>query len=254
MPIDLYILTTPHGIALSHGFALYLNNNLSGFAPIGADLRNASYPIYPIYLNASSNRTLGTSFVDFLSQRSDVQGVTYWSSEQMPFRWGEVIALSFVNQSLKERPVIVISWPSRFNWRDIDIGKMVPECLQLGQDLFDMVDSLEQNVAILASVDLAHTFQDTPFGTSPAAEPFDLACGKWAETLEGEYITVEAAALVNEALSCGYVGLVALHGTLERAAQVANKSMTDYWDSKLLANEHPTYYGMMVASFFPKVL
>jgi len=252
MPIDFYILTTPHGLAMNHSFAIYLNSNLSGFAHIGDDLHNDSYPSYNVYLNASSNQSMAVKFVNYFMQyKEDVQGIMGWAdSEPMPLRWGEVIALSFVNQSLKTRPVITLTFPTR---RNIDPVKMIPELLQLGSDLFDMINSLSENVAIIISSDLAHTHQaDGPYGYSPAAEPFDRDCGAWAGTLNGKYLTEDAAGLVKEALSCGYTGLVTLHGALERAAVVANKSNTDYWNNTMLYNAHPTYYGMMVASFFPK--
>jgi len=168
----------------------------------------------------------------------------------MPIRWGEVIPLSFLNQSIiKGRQVIVWSFPTR---RSDDPVKMIPELLQLGADLFDLIDSFTENVAVVISSDLAHTHQASgPYGYSPAAEPFDQACGAWAATVKGAYITVEAASLVNEALSCGYTGLVMLNGVLERAAEIAGKTVDDYWDQTMLYNAHPTYYGMMVASFFP---
>jgi aromatic ring-opening dioxygenase LigB subunit len=49
-----------------------------------------------------------------------------------------------------------------------------------------------------------------------------------------------AADLVNDALSCGYTGLVMLHGMLSEAG-------LKIWRSKVLVNGHPTYYGMAVA-------
>ena len=41
---ELIVLTTPHGMALERDFAVYENSNASGFASIGADLHNASFP------------------------------------------------------------------------------------------------------------------------------------------------------------------------------------------------------------------
>ena len=48
---DLVLLTTPHGIELSSDYALYMNTNASGFAQIGADLHNASFPGYKVPLS-----------------------------------------------------------------------------------------------------------------------------------------------------------------------------------------------------------
>jgi len=64
----------------------------------------------------------------------------------------------------------------------------------------------------------------------------------------------------DEAMSCGFTGLVMLQGAMEVIA-AQNKSQChadedeiDYscWSSELLANINPTYYGMMVARFHRK--
>jgi aromatic ring-opening dioxygenase LigB subunit len=48
---------------------------------------------------------------------------------------------------------------------------------------------------------------------------------------------------VDTALSCGYTGLVFLHGLLRELQRTGTTVQ-----SRLLANEHPTYYGMLVAA------
>jgi len=63
---------------------------------------------------------------------------------------------------------------------------------------------------------------------------------RWAATMDGPSLLDEAARLAPEAKSCGYTGLCLLHGLLHT---------TGTWQPHLLANEHPTYYGMMVALF-----
>ena len=85
--------------------------------------------------------------------------------------------------------------------------------------------------------------------SSPEAEPFDRACGRWAATLERDFLIGEAASKVNKALSCGFTGMVMLEGFLARSAQHTYGGRQ--WAPKLLANFHPTYYGMMVSTFFP---
>ena len=77
-----------------------------------------------------------------------------------------------------------------------------------------------------------------------AAEPFDLAAGRWAGTLSSEPLLVDAIKYVDEAKSCGFTGLVFLHGLLSTL-----KDDGIAWTPELLANEHPTYYGMLVAQF-----
>jgi len=119
---------------------------------------------------------------------------------------------------------------------------LLPELIDLGHHLSDYLEQLSQRVAIVVSSDLAHTHLECgPYGYSPTAEPFDQACGRWARTLDPEPLLITAAGLVDEALSCGYTGLVLLHGILER--------VNVEWKPELLANHHPTYYGMLVARF-----
>ena len=62
-------------------------------------------------------------------------------------------------------------------------------------------------------------------------------------------LVLTAAHYVDRALSCGYTGLVMLHGMMSAAA-----AGTSEWVSSLLVNHHPSYYGMMVAAFLRKEL
>ena len=96
-----------------------------------------------------------------------------------------------------------------------------------------------------ATSDLAHThLASGPYGYSKAAEPFDQAVGQWASTLEPKPLLVTARSLVADALSCGYTGLVLLHGML--SSGVAGEWAPMH---QPFALEHPTYYGMMVSGF-----
>lgn len=86
--------------------------------------------------------------------------------------------------------------------------------------------------------------QDGPYGFSEAAQPYDDAVQKWANTLEGSHLLANAVKYVNDAKTCGFVGLVLLHGLLSALPD-------NGWSGRSLANFHPSYYGMMVAAFKP---
>ena len=119
---------------------------------------------------------------------------------------------------------------------------MIPELLHLGRSLYLRLHHLKQRVAVIISADLAHTHQkDGPYGYSTSAQPFDDAVGVWLKTLDPTALLETAAGYVNEALSCGYTGLVMLHGMLSEGG-------LKRWTPKLLINAHPTYYGMALAS------
>ena len=70
------------------------------------------------------------------------------------------------------------------------------------------------------------------------------SCGRWVQNLQEAELTETAAKYVNAAKSCGYTGLVMLQGMLQSDPH-------KQWKSTLLALGHPSYYGMMVASFTP---
>ena len=128
---------------------------------------------------------------------------------------------------------------------------MTDELLQLGADLGDVLEAMPQRVAVLISSDLAHThLASGPYGYSEAAVPFDLAIGQWGSTLEDRPLLDTAKSLVASALSCGYTGLVMLHGMLTRS-KMAKDNPWQPMKGGPFALEHPTYYGMMVAGFVP---
>ena len=125
---------------------------------------------------------------------------------------------------------------------------MIPELLQLGESLANHLETMAQRVVIVISADLAHKHLSSgPFGYSNQSDSFDTACGVWAETLSASALLETAAAVVDEVYSCGYTGLVTVHGVLSQIG------LTE-WTPRLLANRHPSYYGMMVASFIRKLL
>ena len=116
----------------------------------------------------------------------------------------------------------------------------------LGIFLFHYFDAQFPNkrVVFVGSSDLAHThLKSGPYGFSKYAEPFDLDVGKWAKDPEKEEdaLLKDAANIEQYALSCGFPSLVMLHGFLRQ----------DFsrFHPVLLANEHPTYYGMMVSTY-----
>ena len=78
--------------------------------------------------------------------------------------------------------------------------------------------------------------------SSVFSRSFFQALGRWAATLDHVSLLDTAARLVDKALSCGYTGLVMLHGMLSRIPLSS-------WEPRLYGNYHPSYYGMMSASY-----
>ncbi|XP_070542101.1 protein CA_C1420-like [Ptychodera flava] len=243
---EVVFLSTPHGIADMNDYLLYMNSAAFGFA----DTDNCQCPPCCFNLTASLDFQLSQEILEKIGDRHklNVSGVSGFgppgNAGLFPLRWGEVIPLFFVGNSNKTKSVIMSQPSRRYNHSP----QMIPELLRLGGLLYSVLHSTKKDVVIVISADLAHTHdKDGPYGYSPAAEPFDQACGAWASTLEEDSLLETAASLVDDALSCGYTGLVMLHGLL-RSAELST------WRPHLYANYHPSYYGMMVAEFLPDSL
>jgi aromatic ring-opening dioxygenase LigB subunit len=124
---------------------------------------------------------------------------------------------------------------------------MIEELQAVGSTLYTTLDALNMSSLLIISSDLAHTHSPTgPYGYSKAAKPFDEAVVQWGETMLDFYLLSEARVLVDSALSCGWTGLVLLNGFLK-----GGKERGQTFVSQVDAYSCPTYYGMMVARFFP---
>ena len=242
---DTIVLSTPHGIAAPEDFIFYLSPRGFGFS----DTDNCACPPCCYNLSVAMDSKGSENLVRILKDENEK--VSYLSAfgppgnEDVPFplRWGEVVPLYFTKSVLGQpSKVIILSQPSR---RYTESVEMIPELHHLGESLFEILQSQLEKIVVIISADLAHThLKSGPYGFSTAAEPFDKACGAWVSTQDSEKLVVEAASYVDKALSCGFTGLVMLDGML--------KASPFTWESRLLANYHPSYYGMMLASFLPR--
>lgn len=245
MAPDLIVLSTPHGVADLNNFQFYLN----GFAGGPADTDNCKCP--PCCYNISVQlapyisselikavRTGGTNNVSGLSAHAPP------SSNEPPFplAWGEVIPLHFIQPT--HIPIVILSQPSR---RYNNSVSMIPELLSLGGSLANYLEQ-SSKIVVVISADLAHKhLASGPYGYSNESDVFDKACGEWVAELSTIALLETAASVVDEVYSCGYTGLVTLHGILAHVG-------LNEWKPQLLANHHPSYYGMMVASFIRQLI
>lgn len=229
---DIIFLSTPHGIALERSFGIYKNERASGSAEWKEDYKEYSVDL-KIRLKTA------TKLLEYLQEKNnDVQGITTYSeSEPIPLRWGEVVPTWFLRNVKSD--YIILTQPRRRLDKALD---MIPELEKLGEDIGTYFQGLPERVFILISADMAHTYQeDGPYGIHPSAQPFDHFVEQWAKTLEKKYLVEKAGPMLYTALACGYTGFVFVD-ELMRSLQVKVKP-------EVLCNEHPTYYGMMVAKF-----
>lgn len=243
---DFIVLSTPHGIADMNDFQFYLNQRARG----QGDTDNCECPPCCYNISVKLAPEIAQDLIETLKSNglNNVSGLSAHAPplgtlSPFPLAWGEVIPLHFIQPD--HIPIVVMSQPSRRYYNSVI---MIPELLQLGESLAKHLEAMAQQIVIVISADLAHKhLSGGPFGYSNQSDLFDTACGVWAETLSSNALLETAAAVVDEVYSCGYTGLVTLHGTLSHIGLAE-------WTSQLLANKHPSYYGMMIASFIRKPL
>merc|ERR1711924_562808 len=152
------MLTTPHGLEDSNDFLLYSNTNAAGYAELGQDLHNASFPSYRVPLAVKGSPNISKALAARLGSARNVSTLlAFADGEPIALRWGEVIPLSFLAPYLKAKRVPVLTWsmPTR---RYVKSGApMVEELLQLGASVARELDALPMRIAVVISSDLAHT-------------------------------------------------------------------------------------------------
>lgn len=227
---DLCLLITPHGISHSTQFCLYQNQLASGSAEW-----DDKYKEFTVEVNIDCKET--TRLIEFLQTRKNpVDRLTAHSpSVPIPLRWGEVVPLWFLKDlSLTYQ---IMSLPTRRYDTAID---MIPELQKLGRDLKEYYLKSDRDVIIIISGDLSHTHQiDGPYGHKPEAEMFDSLIEEWVKKMESSLLTKHAGKVLDSALCCGFTGLIILDEILKGLEL----------SPQILAHDHPTYYGMLIASF-----
>ena len=260
MKSDLIFLSTPHGMALDDDFLIYENEQESGYALVGGDLHNSSVNLTKITLNITSNGQLATSLTNILRDKNPMNGnnisgiLGFANSNPLPISWGEIIPIKYLQNATKNNDqtllpqFIIFSMPLRRYNHSVE---MKQEFLNKGKDIWNILNDEEitgnLNIFVLISADLAHTHYANvmPYGYCACAEPYDTAIGEWISTMDAEYLLDRASYEQSVgAMSCGYTGFVLLqrmfNGSLDSNAK---------WRSQLMANYHPTYYGMAVGNF-----
>lgn len=248
--LDVLVLVSPHAVADASRLAALAGTAAAGGAFLGQDLHNASAPGVNVSWAGPLDAGATAGLVEALGEAGGAATQLSAFGGAYPFQlgWGEVVPLRLLERGLKAGealpPLVVLSLPTSRLQRSG--AALVPELLRLGAVLGGWAQRAPGNIGLLVSGDLAHTFRaDGPYGFSEAAAPFDDAVARWAATLDGEALLTVAAALVPDALSCGFPGLVLMHAALRDAGGACG------FGPRLLVRAAPTYYGMMVAEATP---
>jgi aromatic ring-opening dioxygenase LigB subunit len=290
---DLIFLSSPHGIALSNDFGIYLGSTASGSADIGKDLHNASHAPYRVHLpTIALDPRLSAQLVDeLIALQKNVSAIQVSADDSVDIllQWAEVIPLMLIPPRQKQSRMIPLSPSSPLRHRRLDAVStstrprrhlilsqplrrythaidMVSELVALGRMFRTWIDARPERVAVVISGDMSHTHRfDGPYGYSDQSSAFDAAVGRWAADPchQAASLLEEARSLQPKAMSCGFTGMVLLHGMLcsgddddmdnENESDDDNEDNGFYdpttWDAHVRVNRNVTYYGMMVASY-----
>ncbi|TPX64255.1 hypothetical protein SpCBS45565_g05982 [Spizellomyces sp. 'palustris'] len=251
---DLVVFLTPHGISApkSPRPGIYLTPSATGTAE-----QAGNWADYELAIQIDSE--VATGFLNHLGS-SGVACVKITGTEA-PLAPSEIVPLWFLRglSLLKRAPrFMLLSLPTPVGGTSIirseSSKERVPDMLMYGSHLHKYLSWLSNRVAIVLSGDLAHTHAtacklplylpnpEWKMPVSDAAAVFDAIVEKWASTLNGDFITRDAASLVKQAVSCAFDGLVVLQAIME-------KEGTSKFSRHIFARHRPTYVGMIAAVF-----
>ncbi|KAI8620451.1 hypothetical protein BC830DRAFT_1225380 [Chytriomyces sp. MP71] len=267
------LVLTPHGIALSRSAGVVLGPAISGDCEW-----NGNWTDFKVSAIVSS---MGLELVAHLQNDGlAAEGIQTFSRLSCPVRWGEAVPIHFMQSQLPHANYLIVSPPIRgklssqadvdarislskkastaepqngFSWRPLNLLYM-----QFGASLFAFLHSRPERIAVVISGDLSHAHStscrdplylpdpnaDLPVNDA-VAQLFDAQIQEWIETRKRDLLFKDAASNVKDALVCGYDGFVWLQSGFDWLKEA--KEVEFY--GRVLANRHPTYYGMLVAVF-----
>jgi aromatic ring-opening dioxygenase LigB subunit len=227
---ELCLLITPHGIAHSTDYLFYDNEYASGTAEWDNKYSEFSVKV-PIETKILPNlvKTLQKTGLPVNTI------TTFTKTASAPLRWGEVVPLWFLRNITTKYHILSIS-----SKRISHIVDIIAELQLLGQSLINFYSKGKSNVILLISGDLSHTHsKNSHFGFQPEAEQLDNLIIQWIENQDSSLLIDQAPKLLHKGLCCGFAGLVILDEYLKQTKI----------HSTIHSYAHPTYYGMVVASF-----
>lgn len=227
---DVSIVLTPHNVHIEGHMAVIMAGTVSGDLSMWAD--------QPFSLKVKTDRDLGRAAIDALNAAGiPTLGFSYGGNHQptadAPMDWGVLVPLWFMGgRSEPQVPTVVIS-PAR------DLSR--EDHFRAGEALAAVAAASGKRVALIASCDHGHGHQASgPYGFEPTSAEFDdkiVELIKANRLSELRQMDPEYAA---QAKADSYWQMAMLNGAIG-----------DAWQAEFLSYEHPTYFGMICASFLP---
>ncbi|KAJ3038100.1 hypothetical protein HDV00_000983 [Rhizophlyctis rosea] len=182
---------------------------------------------------------------------------------EAPLSSSETVPLWFLrtlSSTLRTPPkYIIVSLPTPFGGtslvRSQSAKERIDQNLLLGDQLARFLYWQPHRSVIVSSSNLAHSHPTLPdihpyflpdpkwsLPISDSAAVFDAIVEKWATSLNGNILVVDAGNLVSRAISCGFDGCVVLHGVMKYEG--LEKFFPTVW-----TRHRPSYVGMMGVTF-----
>ena len=227
---DVSIVLTPHNVHVEGHMAVIMAGTVSGDLAMWAE--------GPFALRCSTDRDLGRAAIDALNGAGiPTVGISYGGNDQAtavaPMDWGVLVPLWFMGgKSDPQVPTVVIS-PAR------DLSR--EDHFRAGEALAAMAAASGKRVALIASCDHGHGhLADGPYGFEPASAEFDNRIVELVKANRLSALREMDPAFAARAKADSYWQMAMLNGAIG-----------DDWRAEFLSYEHPTYFGMLCASFTP---
>ncbi|OXA59983.1 uncharacterized protein LOC110843953 [Folsomia candida] len=264
---NVIFLTTPHGLRLRENFVAHGNTMSSGSAEWDGDWVNFKADI-------EIDTEITIKLVDSLKESGnliEMLMVGAPDNQKLPLNWGEAIPMWFINEAYKAQSLsppksVIIGMPTSY----ARVPEKIPDLVKIGRDIWTFLKSelQEKRVAVVVSCDLSHyhsTDPTSPYPFDPDAQPFDDLCVLWSRldidrdsAAEGgkssDTLLKKAGSITDHIGSCGYTGLALLQGILASCATDPDQTIAQEFVSNFIEYSWPTYYGMLVAHFVPRMI
>lgn len=227
---DVSIVLTPHNIHVEGHMAVIMAGKVTGDLSMWAEGHFA--------LTCPVDRDLGRAAIDALNAAGiPTVGISYGGNDQSsavaPMDWGVLIPLWFMGgRGEPQIPTVVIS-PAR------DLSR--EDHIRAGAALAAAAAASGKRVALIASCDHGHGHQASgPYGFDPASAEYDDQIVELVKANRLSALAQMDPAFPVQAKADSYWQMLMLNGAIG-----------DTWRADFLSYAHPTYFGMLCASFSP---
>jgi aromatic ring-opening dioxygenase LigB subunit len=229
---DALVIATPHNVHVSGHMAVLTSSEVTGRLDEAAN---------PIEMTARVDRPLALAIHQAMNDAVvSTVAVSYGGNDPAeavsPMDWGVLVPLWHIARVLPDVPVVVIA-PAR----EFDAATHI----KAGAAAAKAAREVGKRIAFIASADQGHGHQaDGPYGLHPESAVFDeLVCDIVKRGALHELADISDHARAAHVDS--WWQMLMLHGALQEDG-------ADF-DAELLAYEAPTYFGMLTATFEPRL-